>query len=83
MIENGTKMWNVSYDHKDGRSGVVKVETEVFDSGAFAYGNGKGGCITVDDFEQGYDLRYVHDDDLHMAMIREFFGKGLIKATPC
>lgn len=76
-----TKKWSVEYSHDDGRSGTVKVTTEVGKSGAFQYGNGKSGALTVDGFTQGYDLRYCNRKDLHMVMLEDYFGKGLVKAT--
>ncbi len=84
-IKKEIKKWDVEYDHKDGRKGRVEVTTEVHRSGAFDYGNNRGGVLTimqpkgVDSLEQAYDLRYCRGD-LHMAMIDEFFGKGLIRA---
>lgn len=75
------KKWTVYYSHEDGRSGTVEVTTEVGKSGAFQYGNGKYGAITVGDFEQGYDLRYCTRKDLHRVMLEEYFGKGLMTAT--
>lgn len=80
-MENGTKKWQVTYDHKDGRSGVVNAETTVMDSGAFQYGNGKAGELTINDaYTEYYDLRYTHGD-LHRAMIEGYFGKGFVKAV--
>lgn len=75
-----TKKWRVEYDHKDGRSGVVEVTTEVFDSSAFQYGNGKAGRMMSEGQKQVYDLRYNHGD-LHKVMLNDWFGEGLIKAT--
>ena len=75
------KNWIVEYSHSDGRAGMVKVTTEVGKSGAFDYGNGKCGALTVGDFMQGYDLRYNMEKDLHMVMLKDYFGKGLVKAT--
>ena len=74
------KRWNVQYDHKDGRSGVVEVVTEIKKSGGFSYGNGKGGALIVDGYPHGYDLRYC-SGNLHMVMIKQYFGEGLIVAT--
>ena len=76
------KEWMVEYSHDDGRSGKVKVITEITKSKAFTYGNGKSGGIIIGDFEQRYDLRYSTEKDLHMVMIKEYFGKGLVTATP-
>ena len=76
-----TKKWRVDYDHKDGRHGTVEVSTEVGETGAFKYGNGKYGAIICDGFEQGYDLRYSNSKDLHRVILNEFFGEGLVKAT--
>ena len=79
-MKNEVKKWKVEYDHKDGRSGVVDVTTEIRDS-ASKYGNGKCGAIQINDGEQTvYDLRYNHGD-LHMVMIEDWFGKGLVKTT--
>ena len=77
---NEVKRWNVAYSHEDGRSGRVEVETEVGESGAFQYGNGKYGALMVGDFEQGYDLRY-NNGDLHRLMLEDYFGKGLVEAV--
>ena len=79
-MENDVKRWNVAYAHEDGRSGVVEVQTEVQDSGAFQYGNGKAGGLTVDGYLRVYDLRYEHGD-LHRLMLEDYFGKGLVEAT--
>lgn len=81
-MKEEVKNWKVEYDHKDGRCGVVNVTTEIRESGAFSYGNGKAGAIQINDGDpRYYDLRYNHDDDLHMLMIQDWFGKGLVKAT--
>ena len=80
-MEKEIKKWSVEYSHEDGRSGVVAVTTEIGKSGAFQYGNGKYGVIKVEDFEQGYDLRYCTEKDLHKVMLDDYFGKGLVKAT--
>lgn len=77
-MKNGIKTWDVTYDHKDGRSGTIEVVTEVRDSGAFQYGNGKAGGITVDGYTRVYDLRYNHGD-LHKLMIDDYFGSGLVE----
>ena len=74
------KKWDVEYSHDDGRNGVVEVVTEVGKSDAFNYENGKCGALTVGDFMQGYDLRYCREKDLHMVMLKEYFGNGLVKA---
>ena len=77
-----TKKWIVEYDHKDGRKETIELKTEVQETKGFHYGNGKSGAIFINDFVQGYDLRYNSKDrDLHMAMIKDYFGKGLVKAT--
>ena len=75
-----TKRWNVQYDHKDGRSGTVEVVTEIAESGAFNYGNSKSGTLIVCGQFNNYDLRYC-GGNLHMVMIKEYFGKGLVGAT--
>jgi len=76
-----TKKWRVHYAHSDGRAGAVDVVTEIGKSGAFDYGNGKCGALIVGDFMQGYDLRYNTENDLHMVMLKDYFGKGLVKVT--
>ena len=76
-----TKRWSVEYSHEDGRAGTIEVTTEVGKSEAFKYGNGKYGALTVGDFIQSYDLRYNTAKDLHMVMLEDYFGKGLVKAT--
>lgn len=75
------KRWTVEYSHSDGRKGKVEVTTEISKSGAFSYGNGKAGLLTVGDFAQPYDLRYNRGKSLHMEMIRDYFGKGLVRVT--
>lgn len=74
------KNWIVKYSHKDGRKGTVQATTEIAKSGCFSYGNGKSGMLTVGDFEQAYDLRYNHEKDLHMVMLEDYFGSGLVEA---
>ena len=75
------KKWKVQYNHADGRHGTVEITTEVGESQAFKYGNGKYGAIIDGDFEQSYDLRYVNAKDLHRVIIEDYFGKGLVSAT--
>lgn len=75
------KKWLVKHNHNDGRAGTVEVTTEIQKSGGFQYGNGKAGVITVGSFTQGYDLRYNTAKDLHMIMLNEYFGTGLVSAT--
>lgn len=75
------KRWKVKYSHKDGRSGEVEAVTEVGASGAFQYGNGKAGALIVDGYTNGYDLRYCREKDLHMVMLKEYFGDGLVDAV--
>ena len=75
------KKWVVEYDHKDGRHGTIEATTEIGKSGGFQYGNGKAGLLTIGSFEQCYDLRYNRDKDLHMLMLKDYFGKGMVKAT--
>ena len=75
------KSWIVKYSHKDGRKGTVQATTEISKSGCFSYGNGKSGMLTVGDFEQPYDLRYNTAKDLHMAMLEDYFGNGLVEAN--
>lgn len=70
-----TKQWSVEYDHEDGRKGTLQVTTEIMKSGGFQYGNRKAGRLTVEGFEQIYDLRYNHGD-LHMVMLKGYFGIG-------
>ena len=81
MKEMELKKWRVEYDHKDGRSGTIECTTEIGKSEEFDYGNGKWGLLTVGKFDQGYDLRYNTENDLHMVMLRDYFGRGLVKAT--
>ena len=73
------KNWLVYYSHKDGRKGTVEATTEISQSGSFGYGNGKGGMLNVGNFAQGYDLRYNLDKDLHIVMLRDYFGDGLVE----
>lgn len=75
------KNWLVKYAHEDGRKGTVKATTEIQKSSAFQYGNGKSGSLIVEGFKQGYDLRYCLEKDLHMAMLKEYFGDGLKEVT--
>ena len=74
------KEWLVEYNHSDGRHGTVKAITEISNIEKNIYGNGKAGLLTVGDFSQGYDLRY-EKGDLHMVMLKDYFGRGLVKAT--
>lgn len=75
------KKWEVEYSHDDGRSGTVEITTKVGESGAFQYGNGKCGALIDGKHREGYDLRYCREKDLHRAMLEDYFGKGLVKAT--
>ncbi len=77
------KKWEIQYSHSDGRTGVVEVTTEISKSGAFDYGNGKCGALSIDGYPDVYvyDLRYNTAKDLHMEMIKDYFGKGLVKAS--
>lgn len=77
------KYWKVEYDHKDGRKGIVDVKTEVTESKAFKYGNGKAGFLTVDGYTQQLDLRYINEKDLHMVMLQNYFEDGLVTAIEC
>ena len=79
-MENGTKKWQVTFDHKDGRNGQVEVTTIVTDSPAFQYGNGKAGVLKEGSSRQPYDLRYA-SGNLHRVMIEDYFGAGLIEAV--
>ena len=81
MKTKETRKWNVTYSHADGRSGTIEVTTEVCKAGGFQYGNGKGGALIIDGYPNGYDLRYNREKDLHVVMIKDYFGKGLVKAT--
>lgn len=76
-----TKRWSIEYSHSDGRAGTIEATTEISKSGAFSYGNGKSGALTIDGYPTVYDLRYNSSKDLHMAMIEDYFGKGLVRAT--
>lgn len=73
------KTWNVSYDHKDGRKGTVKVITEV-ERGNSMYGNEKHGRLTIVASSVVYDLRY-NKGNLHMAMLKNYFGSGFVNAV--
>lgn len=75
------KNWSIRYSHSDGRAGTIRATTEISKSGAFSYGNGKSGALFVDGYTNLYDLRYNTADDLHMEMIKDYFGKGLVSAT--
>lgn len=79
------KNWIVDYACKDprmeGRIGSLKVTTEISKSGAFDYGNGKSGTLTVEGYPHTYDLRYCRENDLHMAMIESYFGENIVKVT--
>lgn len=75
------KKWDIQYSHSDGRAGVVEVTTEISKSGAFDYGNGKCGALIINGYSNVYDLRYNTAKDLHMEMIKDYFGKGLVKAS--
>ena len=75
------KTWKVKYAHNDGRKGTVNVTTELQKGAGFQYGNGTVGRLTVNDFNQIYDLRYCREKDLHMVMLKEYFGDGLVSAT--
>ena len=75
------KKWVVEFSHKDGRNGKVEVTTEVVKSGGFRYGNGKSGALTVAGYTNIYDLRYNSAKDLHIEMLMDYFGKGIVKAT--
>lgn len=74
------KHWCVKYDHKDGRKGTVEATTEISKSGAFEYGNGKSGLLAVGDFKQVYDLRYNSEKNLHLVMLKDYFGSGFVDA---
>ena len=80
-MANEIKNWTVYYSHRDGRQGTVKATTEISKSAAFSYGNGKSGALIINGYPNVYDLRYCTDDDLHMVMLREYFGRGLVKAV--
>ena len=75
------RKWVVEYSHKDGRAGIVEATTIITESGAFKYGNGKAGLLIINDYKQGYDLRYNNEKDLHRVMLKLYFGNGLVKAS--
>lgn len=75
------KKWRIKYDHHDGRAGTVEVTTEVRKLEGFQYGNGKSGALTENGILWGYDLRYNKEKDLHMAMLKDYFGAGMIEAV--
>ena len=79
-MANEVKRWRVKYSHNDGRSGEVEAITKVSESGAFQYGNGKAGALIVDGYTYRHDLRYCKEKDLHMVMLKEYFGNGLVTA---
>ena len=79
-MEKDIKKWKVKYDHKDGRNGEVDAVTEILKSGTFEYGNGKVGKLIINGVMQGYDLRYNKEKDLHMVMLKDYFGNGLVEA---
>jgi len=79
-MEKDIKKWKVKYDHKDGRSGEVDAVTEILKSGAFDYGTEKAGKLIVNGVMQGYDLRYNKERNLHMVMLKDYFGNGLVEA---
>lgn len=77
-----TKRWIINYAHDDGRRGTVCAMTNVFVHKDGRYGEGgikvKLGFIDIEDdeYKAMYDLRYEQNDP-HMTMIKEYFGKGL------
>lgn len=75
------KTWLVKFDHADGRKGEIKVTTELQKAEGFQYGNGISGCLTAGDYPRFYDLRYNTEKDLHMVMLKDYFGEGLVSAT--
>lgn len=75
------KRWSVEYSHDDGREGTVEIITEVGKADGFQYGNGKYGMLKEGNYERVYDLRYCKEKDLHAAMLKDYFGDGLDKAT--
>ena len=75
------KKWRVEFSHNDGREGTVEITTEVMESAAFQYGNGMCGVLKDGKHREGYDLRYCTEKDLHKAMLEDYFGEGLVKAT--
>lgn len=83
MKKEELKRWSVEYAHEDGRAGVLECTTELAKSDRLDYGNGFHGCLKVvgDGYPNVYDLRYNKEDDLHMVMLRDYFGKGLLRAT--
>lgn len=75
-----TKRWVIEYDHKDGRAGTVEATTDIVKVEG-QYGNGKSGSLSINGYDNLFDLRYCTEDDLHMAMINQYFGNGLVKAV--
>ena len=76
-----TKNWIINYREIDGSVGTLNATTEISASGFFAYGNGKAGALIINEYPTVDDLRYNTSKDLHMAMIKDYFGSNLIKAT--
>ena len=74
------KRWIIEYDHKDGRKGTIEAVTQIVKGEGFQYGNGKMGVLKIEGNTNGYDLRYNRSKDLHMVMIKEYFGEGLVNA---
>lgn len=75
------RFWDISYDHHDGRKGVVMVETQIFTNTPEQeklYGKSCTGRLVIEDdiMDKTYDLRYTRGDR-HLEMIRDWFGKGL------
>lgn len=81
-MKEETKRWMVEYSHADGRSGVVEVATVIGKSETAKYGNRMYGGLSIVSFgfQQSYDLRYCKEKDLHMVMLKDYFGRGLVKA---
>ena len=75
-------------DESEWDEAFLYIRTEVGKSGAFEYGNGKAGAIffaqdnpkfgyKAGKLIEGYDLRYCPEKDLHIAMLKEYWGRNL------
>lgn len=75
-----TKNWEIEYSHDDGRAGTVRARTEISKSEEYTYGNKKYGALRINGEPVIYDLRYNRAKDLHLVMLQEYFGNGLVRA---
>ena len=78
--EIGSKRhFEVCFTNWKGEQKLVDVTTEIMESGAFQYGNGKAGAVYTREGEeiQFFDLRYCMADDLHLAMLMSIYGDDI------